>query len=76
MEKVLEMIIRSQQKSINQAARESRLTRHAILSVLPKELSYGPWNPHYVQELRPEDCDRTMEYGQLMLSWHGIYREI
>ena len=46
-----EMFVSNQQKSTHQGARESRLIRHTILSILHKELNYRPWNPHYVQEL-------------------------
>ena len=59
---VPEMFMCSLQKSAHEAARESRLTRHTILSVLHKELNYRPWNPHQVQELKPVDNDRGMEY--------------
>ena len=51
VKRALEVFMRSLQKPTHQAARESRLTRHTILSVLQKELSYCPWNLHYVQEL-------------------------
>ena len=33
-------------------------------------------NPIYVQELKPDDCDRRMEHGELMLSWHGDWPEL
>ena len=69
VERVLEMFIRSLQKSAHQAARESRLTRHTILSMLHKELHYRPWNLHYEQELKPADCNRRMEYGELKYEW-------
>ena len=49
------MFMRSLQKSTHQAARESKLTKHMMLSVLHKELNYHPWNPYYVQELQPAD---------------------
>ena len=68
----LEMFMRSQQKSTHQAAHESRLTRHTILSILHKELNYSSCNSHYVQQLQPADCDHNMEYGELMLGWHGV----
>jgi hypothetical protein len=38
--------------------------------VLEKDLNFHPWKPHYEQELTPEDCDRRMEYGELMLGSH------
>ena len=40
VERVQEMFMRSLQKSTHPAARKSRQTRHIILSVLHKELSY------------------------------------
>ena len=58
--------MRSLQKSTHEAVCESRSTKHAILSVLHKELNYRPWNSHYVQELKPADCDRKM-------GWHGVF---
>ena len=67
--------MRSLQKSTHQAARESKLARHATLLVLHEELNYSPWNPHYMQELKSADGDRRMEYGELMLGWHGVYDE-
>ena len=74
--KVQEMFDQSPQKSTRQAARESGLSRHSILRVLHKELNYRPWKPHYVQELMPEDCDRRMEYGELMLGWYEDWPEL
>jgi len=44
--------------------------------VLHKELNYHPLKPHYVQVLKPEDCDRRMEYGELMLGWHEDWPEL
>jgi hypothetical protein len=38
--------------------------------VLQVEVDFRPWKPHHVQKLTPEDCDRRMEYGELMLGWH------
>ena len=38
--------------------------------MLKKNLNFRAQKPHYVQELTTEDCDRRMEYGELMLSWH------
>ena len=58
--------MRSLQKSTHEAVCESRSTKHAILSVLHKELNYRPWNSHYVQKLKPADCDRKM-------GWHGVF---
>ena len=74
--KVQEMFDQSPQKSTRKAARESGLTRHTILNVLHKELNYHPWKPHFVQELKREDCDRRMEYGELMLGWHEDLPEL
>ena len=76
MEIVLEMYVRSLQKSTHQAARDSRLTRHTTQSMLHKKLNYRPWNPHYEHERKPADCDRRMEYGELMLGWHCVCGEI
>ena len=56
--KVQEMFDQSPQNSTPQAARENGRTRHAILEVLHKELNYREWKLHYVQELKPEDCDQ------------------
>jgi len=64
------MFTRSPRKSTRQAAHESGLSRHTVLTVLKKDLNFRLRKPHYVQELTPEDCDRRMEYGELMLSWH------
>ena len=69
---VRDMFTRSPRKSTRQAARESELSRHTVLTVLKKDLNIRPRKPHYVQELTPEDCDRRMEYGELMLSWHEV----
>ena len=33
-------------------------------------MNFWPRNPHYEQELTPKDCDRRIEYGELMLVWH------
>ena len=67
---VRDMFTPSPRKSTRQAARESGLSRHTVLTVLKKDLNFHPWNPHYVQELTSEDCDRRIEYGELMLGWH------
>jgi len=64
------MFTRSPRKSTCQAARESGLMRHTVLTVLKKVLNFHPWKPHYMQELTPADCDRRMEYVELMLGWH------
>jgi hypothetical protein len=37
--------------------------------VLEKDLNY-------VQELTPEDCDRRMEYGELMLDSHEDWPQL
>jgi hypothetical protein len=29
-----------------------------------------------MQELTPEDCDRRMEYGELMLGWHEDFPQL
>ena len=39
--------------------------------MLRKELQYRPWKPHYVQELKHEDCDWRMAYSEHMLQWLG-----
>ena len=67
---VRDMFTLSPRKSIRQATLESGLTRHTVLTVLKKDLNFRPRKPHYVQELTPEDCDRRMEYGELILGWH------
>lgn len=73
---VQEMFTRSPKKSTRQAVRESGLTRHTVRTVLHKELNFRPWKPHYVQELKFEDCDRRMEYGELMLGWHEDWPQL
>ena len=73
VERVLERFMRSLRKpTTHQAARESRLTRCTILFEWHKILNYRPWNPHYLQDLKPADCDCRIEYGELMLGWHGV----
>ena len=69
---VRDMFTRSPHKSTRQAARESGLSRYAVRSVLKKDLNFRPRKPHYVQEVTPEDCDRRMEYGELMLGWQTL----
>jgi len=64
---VRDMFTRSPRKSTRQAARESGPSKHTVCTVLKKDLNFRPRKPHYVQELTPEDCDRRMEYGELML---------
>jgi len=64
---VRDMFTRSPGKSTRQAARESGLSSHTVRTVLQKDVNFRPRKPHYVQELTPEDCDRRMEYGELML---------
>ena len=76
MDRVLEMFVRSLQKSTHQAAHEIRLAIHTAHSVLHKELNYSPWNPPLCEELKSADYDCRMEYEELMLSWHGVYGEI
>jgi len=49
------MFTRSPLKSTRQAARESALSRHTVLTVLKKDLNFRLRKPHYVQELTPED---------------------
>jgi len=48
--------------------------------VLKKDLNFLPRKPHNVQELTPEDCDRRMEYGDLMLrcydDWPKLFENI
>jgi len=72
---VRDMFIRSPRKSTRQAARESGLWRHTVRTVLKKDLNFCPRKAHYVQELTPEDCDRRMEYGELMLGWHDDWQK-
>ena len=52
------------------------LTRHTILFVLHKQLNYRHWKPHYLQELKSEDRDRTMEYAELILGWHEDWTDM
>jgi len=73
---VRDMFTRSPHKSTRQAARESGLSRHTVHLVLKKDLNFRPRKPHYVQELTREDCDRRMEYGELMLGWHEDWPKI
>ena len=56
------------------AKADCRGTRY--VTVLEKDLNVRPWKPHYVQELTPEDCDRRMEYGELMLGWHEDWPQL
>ena len=58
--KMQEMFNQKPQKSTRQAARESEMTRHSIVYVLPQTLNYLPRKPHHAQELNPEDCDRRI----------------
>jgi len=73
---VRDMFIRSPRKSTRQAARQSGLSKHTVRTVLKKDLNFRPRKPHYVQELTPEDCDRRMEYGELMLGWHDDWQQL
>ncbi|CAG0899630.1 unnamed protein product [Darwinula stevensoni] len=73
---VQDMFIRSPKKSTRQAARESGLTRHTIQTVLEKELNFRPWKPHSCQALSAEDCDRRMEYGEIMLAWYADWPQL
>ena len=73
---VWDMFTRSPCKSTRQAAHESGLSRHMVCTVLKKDLNFRLRKPHYVQELTPEDCDRRMEYGELMLGWHGDWPKL
>jgi hypothetical protein len=76
MATVREMLARSPGKSTRQAARESGLSRYTICKGLKEELDFRPWKPHHMQELTPEDCDRGMEYGELMLGWHEDFPQL
>jgi hypothetical protein len=67
---VQDMFTCSLLKSTRQAAHESGLLRHTVHTVLKKDLNFCLRKPHYMQELTPEDCDRRIEYGELMLVWH------
>jgi len=73
---VRDMFTRSQRKSTRQAAREIGLSRHTVRTVLKKDLNFRQRKPHYVQELTPEDCDRRMEYVELMLGWHDDWPKL
>jgi hypothetical protein len=73
---VWEMFSHSPSKSTHQAASECGLSRYAIRKVLKKELDFRLWKPHHVRELTPEDCDRRMEYGKLMLGWHKDFPQL
>jgi len=74
------MFFRSPRKSTRQAARESGLSRHTVRTVLKKDLNFLPRKPHNVQELTSEDCNRRMEYGDLMLGccddWSKLFENI
>lgn len=63
-------------KSTRQVARESEWSRYAIRVVLHKELNFHPWKPHYVLELKIEDCNRRMEFSELMLAWHEVWPQL
>ena len=67
---VRDMFTSSPRKSTRKAARESGLSRQMVRRVLKKDLNFRPRKPHYMQELTPENCDRRMECGELMLGWH------
>ena len=67
---VRDMFTKSPRKSTRPAALESGLSRHTVLTVLKKGLNFRPRIPHYAQEPTPEDCNRRMEYGELILGWH------
>jgi len=67
---------RSPRKSTRQAVRESWLWRHTVRTVLKKDWNFCPRKPHYVQDLTPEDCDRRMEYGELMLGCYDDWAEL
>ena len=71
-----DMFTRRPCKSARQAARESELSRHKTRTVLKEDLNFRPRKPHYMQEMTPEDCDRRMKYGKLMLGWHEYWPEI
>lgn len=73
---VRDMFTRSPGKSTRQAARESGISRHTVRVVLKKDLIWKPWKPYCVQELSLEDCDRRMEYGEIMLSWHSDWPDV
>ena len=68
---VQQMFSLSPQKSTREASRESGLSRHTVRrpTVLREDLGFRPWKPHAVQELKPEDCDRRLEFGETMLMW-------
>ena len=66
---VSDLFTRSPDKSIRQGAQESGLTYYAVQSILKEELDFRPWKPHYVQALSDEDCDRRLEYGEMMIEW-------
>ena len=76
IELVRETFDKSPNKSTRQASRETGLSRHAVRTILKDELHYRPWKPHYCQKISPEDCDRRMEFGELMLSWQEDWPEL
>ncbi|CAG5059796.1 unnamed protein product [Parnassius apollo] len=51
---VPEMFRRSPYKSTRQAACESGLTRHTVMTAL-KSPGFRAWKPHYCNEITPED---------------------
>lgn len=73
---VKEMFVRSPGKSIRQAVRESGLTYHSVRTILTAELDFRPWKPHYCQALSAEDCDRRLEYGEMMIEWQIRWPEL
>ena len=73
---VNEMFARSHGKSLRQAVRESGLTRYSINTILSGDLNWRTWKPHYCQALSAEDCDRRLEYGEVMQSWHKDQPEL
>ena len=77
---VNKMFLRSPEKSIRQAVRESGLTYHSVQTILTNELNFRPWKPHYCQALSDEDCDRRLEYGEMMeewqIRWPDLHRHI
>ena len=76
VELLCEMFDKSPNKSTREAARESGLSRHTVRTILKKELHYRPRKPHYCQKISAEDCDRRLEFAELMLDWHLDWPEV
>lgn len=57
-------------KSTHQVTCERGLTRNMVGTVLKKDMNFQPWKLHNIQELSVKDCNRCMEYREIMRSWY------